>query len=105
MEAVPARLAAFITEMVKIPTIGIGAGPNCNGQVQIVNDMLGSFSEFLPKHAKRYANLTETMKTAFQAYYDEVRGGVFPTKENSFIIDNSVLAEVKSQFGTQVRHV
>lgn len=98
LEAVPARLATLVTQIVSVPTIGIGAGPGCDGQVQIVNDMLGSFSEFLPKHAKRYANLADIMKKAFTEYSSDVKAGLFPTRENSFIIDNAVLDEVKAQY-------
>lgn len=98
LEAVPARLAALVTQIVSVPTIGIGAGPGCDGQVQIVNDMLGSFNEFVPKHAKRYANLADVMKTAFAAYSQDVRSGSFPTKEHSFIIDNAVIDAMKAQY-------
>ncbi len=62
LEAVPHKLASLISEKLSIPTIGIGAGPGCDGQVQIINDILGSFTDFIPKHAKRYAQLAETIK-------------------------------------------
>lgn len=84
LECMPAELAARITESVRIPTIGIGAGPKCDGQVQVVNDILGLFTDFVPKHAKRYANLSEEIKKAFASYASEVKSGKFPGKENSF---------------------
>ena len=95
LETVPAPLAAFITREISIPTIGIGAGPDCDGEVQVINDILGSFTDFVPKHAKQYAKLTNIMSTAIQQYYDEVRAGKFPTKDNSFPMDESILAELK----------
>jgi len=84
LECMPTELAARITASVKIPTIGIGAGPKCDGQIQVVNDILGLFTDFVPKHAKRYANLSEEMKKAFSAYAEEVKTGKFPGKDNSF---------------------
>ena len=95
LETVPAPLAAFISKEISIPTIGIGAGPDCDGEVQVINDVLGSFTDFVPKHAKQYAKLTNIMSTAIQQYYDEVRDGKFPTKDNSFPMDESILAELK----------
>ena len=95
LETVPAPLAALITREISIPTIGIGAGPDCDGEVQVINDILGSFTDFVPKHAKQYAKLANIMSTAIQQYYDEVRAGKFPTKENSFPMDESILAELK----------
>jgi 3-methyl-2-oxobutanoate hydroxymethyltransferase len=96
LESVPARLAALITERVSIPTIGIGAGPGCDGQVQVINDLLGLFSEFVPKHAKQYAKLLDIMTKAIGEYQTEVKAGVFPTKEHSYIIDSAVLEELKA---------
>ncbi|MDD5190815.1 MAG: 3-methyl-2-oxobutanoate hydroxymethyltransferase [Dehalococcoidales bacterium] len=95
LEAVPARLAALVTQQVGIPTIGIGAGATCDGQVQVIYDTLG-LSDFLPKHAKQYAKLAEIMEQALKTYLDEVKAGTFPTKDNSYIIDNSVLDAVKA---------
>ena len=100
LEAVPARLAAIVTETVGIPTIGIGAGPDCDGQVQVINDLLGIFTDFLPKHAKRYANLGEIISGAVAEYINEVNAGVFPTNENSFLISREVLAELKAEYAT-----
>jgi 3-methyl-2-oxobutanoate hydroxymethyltransferase len=84
LEYVPAALGQRITAEVGIPTIGIGAGPQCDGQVLVVHDMLGMVGWLAPKAAKRYANLAEEMKRAFAAYKQEVEQGAFPGKEQSF---------------------
>lgn len=84
LEVVPSQLAAEITAAVSVPTVGIGAGPDCDGQVQVTNDILGLYGEFHPRHAKKYANLSETMLNAFKLYLDEVRTGKFPGTEQSF---------------------
>lgn len=84
LEGIPANVSQRITESVKIPTIGIGAGPECSGQVQVVNDILGLFTDFTPKHAKRYAELDKEIRKAFLSYVDEVRKGAFPDEEHSF---------------------
>ncbi len=96
LESVPFKLAQLITEKVGIPTIGIGAGPYCDGQVQVINDTLGLFSEFIPKHAKQYAKLMEAITAALTAYFEEVKGGKFPTERNSFIIDQEVIDELRA---------
>jgi 3-methyl-2-oxobutanoate hydroxymethyltransferase len=84
VECVPTDLGAQITEAVKIPTIGIGAGPRCDGQVLVGHDLLGLFSDFQPRFVKRYANLAETVREAVRSYCDEVRDGTFPDAEHSF---------------------
>ena len=94
LEGVPAPLGRLITERLSIPTIGIGAGVHCDGQVQVVHDMLGLFTDFLPKHAKRYALLAEATREALVRYAQEVREGVFPTEKESFSMDESVLGEL-----------
>lgn len=101
LEAVPARLAAIVTETIGVPTIGIGAGPDCDGQVQVINDILGLHTEFVPKHAKQYANLTDIMRSALTKYFNEVKDGVFPTSENSFLISKDVLARLKTEYATK----
>ncbi|MFC2066446.1 3-methyl-2-oxobutanoate hydroxymethyltransferase [Chloroflexota bacterium] len=95
LETVPAPLSAFITQEISIPTIGIGAGIGCDGQVQVINDILGSFSDFVPKHAKQYVKLSEFMSSAITEYYEEVKAGKFPTEVNSFPMDESILAGLK----------
>ena len=89
IEGVPAKIAALITEQLHIPTIGIGAGKDCDGQVLVYQDMLGMFSDFTPKFVKRYANIGEVMKEAFQNYIKEVQDGVFPAEENTYKVDDS----------------
>jgi 3-methyl-2-oxobutanoate hydroxymethyltransferase len=96
LECIPKRLAALITQNLSIPTIGIGAGPDCDGQVLVINNLLG-LTDFNPKLAKQYVNLKDIMSQAISAYRDEVKSGQFPTKENSFIIDNAVLEQVKNK--------
>ncbi len=94
LETVPAPLAALITKKISIPTIGIGAGAGCDGQVQVINDILGSFTDFVPKHAKQYAKLVDIMSSAIAEYHSEVQSGKFPTEAQSFSMDESVLAEL-----------
>jgi 3-methyl-2-oxobutanoate hydroxymethyltransferase len=79
LETVPGDLAKLITDKIAIPTIGIGAGPDCDGQVQVINDILGSFSDFVPKHAKQYVKLTDIISKAVTQYRDEVKSGAFPS--------------------------
>jgi len=95
LEAVPAPIAQKVTERLKVPTIGIGAGVHCDGQVLVVHDMLGLFDRFTPKFAKRYVNLSEQMLKAFDAYREDVLKGVFPTDQHSFHIDEKELGKVK----------
>jgi 3-methyl-2-oxobutanoate hydroxymethyltransferase len=85
LETVPVHVARIITEKLDIPTIGIGAGPECDGQVQVWHDLLGLYSDFVPKHAKQYANLAGTITDAIRTYADEVRAGAFPTEKESFV--------------------
>jgi len=84
LECVPASLAKLVTESISIPTIGIGAGIHCDGQVLVLHDMLGMFEKFTPKFVKQYAQLNVLMKEGVRQYVDEVRGGLFPEKKHSF---------------------
>lgn len=84
LECIPAETSRRITEAVDIPTISIGGGIHCDGQVQVVYDLLGLFADFVPKHAKCYANLNEEVRRAFTEYVSEVRNGQFPGEEHSF---------------------
>lgn len=84
LEAIPLELARQITESLSIPTIGIGAGPHCDGQVLVLHDVLGLFERFLPKFAKRYVNLKGQALEAIARYKEEVEKGVFPSEEQSF---------------------
>jgi 3-methyl-2-oxobutanoate hydroxymethyltransferase len=94
LETVPAPLAALITQKLSIPTIGIGAGIGCDGQVLVINDIL-SFSDFVPKHAKQYVKLNNIMTGAITEYFNEVTSGKFPTEANSFAMDETILNELK----------
>jgi 3-methyl-2-oxobutanoate hydroxymethyltransferase len=94
LESVPAPLAKLITERITIPTIGIGAGPDCDGQVQVVSDILGLYTDFVPKHAKQYARLAEEMKIAIGNYIAEVKSVSFPTTRHGYTMDESLLKEL-----------
>ena len=95
LETVPAELARIVTGRLRVPTIGIGAGADCDGQIQVLHDILG-FGVSRPKHAKRYADLNETIGTALAAYSREVREGRFPAAEHTVPIDDAVLRELLS---------
>ena len=84
LECIPEGLASEITHSLAIPTIGIGAGVNCDGQVLVINDMLGIYERFTPKHVKKYANLNLKIKKAVKSYIAEVKHGTFPDSEHSF---------------------
>ena len=94
LECVPSALAKKVTEAVDVPTIGIGAGADCDGQILVYQDMLGMFSDFTPKFVKRYANIGEAMKAAFKGYIDEVCGGAFPAPEHGYGISNEVIEKL-----------
>ncbi|HVA24883.1 MAG TPA: 3-methyl-2-oxobutanoate hydroxymethyltransferase [Chloroflexota bacterium] len=99
LEGVPAALASRITASVSSPTIGIGAGPHCDAQVQVIHDMLGLFTDFLPKHAKRFADLGPIIRDAARQYASEVVDGAFPTDKESFAMDERVLRELSLEVG------
>ncbi|MGB9716138.1 MAG: 3-methyl-2-oxobutanoate hydroxymethyltransferase [Thermodesulfovibrionales bacterium] len=84
LEAIPMKLAQQITKELKIPTIGIGAGPYCDGQVLVLHDVIGLFERFLPKFAKRYVNLKDEALKAIKTFKEEVEKGIFPSEEHSF---------------------
>jgi 3-methyl-2-oxobutanoate hydroxymethyltransferase len=93
LELVPEQLARAVTERLHIPTIGIGAGAGCDGQVQVVHDMLGLYNDFVPKHTKRYRSLGDEIRAAVRDYASEVRAGTFPTLEQASSIDAALLEE------------
>jgi 3-methyl-2-oxobutanoate hydroxymethyltransferase len=95
LETVPAPLAALVSKKLTIPTIGIGAGAGCDGQVQVINDVLGSYTDFVPRHAKQYAKLAGIISNAVSQYHEEVKSGKFPTEAQSFKMDESVLETLK----------
>ena len=94
LELIPAPLARLISERLSIPTIGIGAGGQCDGQVQVLHDILGLYTDFVPKHTKQYARLAVTMEDALARYVREVKEGSFPAEEQSLPMDQSILEEL-----------
>ena len=100
LECVPNDLAALITKVLDIPTIGIGAGAKCNGQVLVYQDMLGMTSDIHPKFVKQFAHVGDAMKEGFSRYIKEVKSGSFPSKENTYSIEEDVmerLADIKKE--------
>ena len=91
LELVPTALTHMITQRVKVPTIGIGAGPFASGQVQVWHDVLGMYDDLQPKHARKFANVGETIRGALQEYVQQVRDGEFPTAAESFFMDEHAL--------------
>lgn len=98
LECIPAPLASVITRRLRIPTIGIGAGPDCDGQVLVLHDMLGLFKRFRPKFVKAYASLYEEAVRALSAYRDEVRSGVFPGPEHSFSMSEETARLLEKEY-------
>jgi len=94
LELVPAQLAEVITERIRVPTIGIGAGLKCDGQVQVVSDMLGLYTDFVPRHTKQFAHLADAMRTGVETYASEVKKGRFPTAEHGSTLEGQVLQEL-----------
>ncbi len=94
LECVPAKLAERITEALDIPTIGIGASAGCDGQILVYQDMLGLFSDYVPKFVKHFAKLGDQMKDAFKAYDEEVKAGTFPNESHYFAIDDETLSRL-----------
>ncbi|GHT50498.1 3-methyl-2-oxobutanoate hydroxymethyltransferase [Endomicrobiia bacterium] len=84
LEAIPEQLAKEVTKCLKIPAVGIGAGRFCDGQVLVIDDMIGMFTDFTPKFVKKYANVGETIKAAVKNYIEEVKEGKFPQEENAY---------------------
>ncbi|MBI2886918.1 MAG: 3-methyl-2-oxobutanoate hydroxymethyltransferase [Chloroflexi bacterium] len=96
LEGVPAPLARLVTQRASVPTIGIGAGLHCDGQVQVIHDILGLYPDFTPKHAKLYARIGQVIKEAVQSYMEEVQEGRFPTAKESYAMDETILAELEA---------
>ncbi len=94
LELVPAPLSKVITQRLSIPTIGIGAGTHCDGQVQVLHDMMGLYADFVPKHARQYTRLSDVMSDAFARYIADVKDGSFPSQEESFGMDEGILEEL-----------
>jgi 3-methyl-2-oxobutanoate hydroxymethyltransferase len=104
LELIPASLAAAISERLHMPTIGIGAGVGCDGQVQVWHDMLGLYTDFYPRHAKRYANLAELIGQAVTSYVEEVRAGAFPGPEHSAKMPDEALQAALAQAEAHAAH-
>lgn len=98
-EAVPGRLAEYVTEKLDVPSISIGAGPGCNGQLLVTYDVIGMFDEFTPSFAKKYADFNKEMKNAFQQYREEVRNGVFPGPEHVYGVSDEIMDAMEEEFG------
>ena len=94
LECVPYKLAEIVTKELKIPTIGIGAGAGCDGQVLVYQDLLGMFSDFTPKFVKRYADLGSIIKDAFKSYIEDINKGEFPKQEHTYNIDDEVIEKL-----------
>lgn len=94
LECIPAKLATLVTEKLAIPTIGIGAGNGCDGQVLVYQDMLGMFSDYIPKFAKKFADVGTVMKNAFADYIKEVSEGTYPAEEHTFKINDDVMGKL-----------
>lgn len=94
LECVPEKLADKVTKELEIPTIGIGAGAGCDGQVLVYQDMLGMFSDFTPKFVKKFANVGQVMKEAFKSYIDEIQQGSFPSQEHCYSIDDDIIEKL-----------
>ncbi|MFZ5590895.1 MAG: 3-methyl-2-oxobutanoate hydroxymethyltransferase [Bacillota bacterium] len=94
LECVPTPLATLVTQKLSVPTIGIGAGPHCDGQVLVTHDLLGLYGGFSPKFAKRYAQLHENIMAALTAYREEVQSRTFPGPEHSFGMDETLLEKL-----------
>jgi 3-methyl-2-oxobutanoate hydroxymethyltransferase len=97
VECTPAPLSKLITQKVAIPTIGIGAGPDCDGQVQVISDLLGLYTEFVPRHARQYARLAGEIKAAVSSYMSDVKSATFPTMEHSYVMDESLLKQLEAE--------
>jgi len=96
LECVPDKLAELISGKLEIPTIGIGAGPHCDGQVLVTNDMIGMFDRFTPKFVKKYADLWPQLSNAFKRYREDVENGKFPSREHCFGMNESEIRKLKS---------
>jgi 3-methyl-2-oxobutanoate hydroxymethyltransferase len=98
-EAVPAKLSAYVTKKLRVPTISIGGGPGCSGQLLVTYDVLGMFETFTPKFAKKYANLNKRIRKTFIQYRQEVLDRKFPGEEHSYGMSDEVLETIEKEFG------
>ena len=105
LECIPAELATLVSAELQVPTIGIGAGVGCDGQVQVFHDLLGLGGDFLPRHARRYADIGAAVREAIAAYADDVRGAAFPGEEQTTHMDAGTLESVRAARGRRLRRV
>ena len=98
-EAVPAKLSAYVTKKLRVPSMSIGGGPGCSGQLLVTPDVLGMFDKFTPSFAKRYQDFNTLMRQAFNQYAEEVRTGAFPDEEHSYPMSDEVLEAIEDEFG------
>ena len=98
-EAVPAKLSEYVTKKLRVPTISIGGGPGCSGQLLVTPDVLGMYDNFTPSFAKQYVNLGKIMTDTFKQYKEEVVQGVFPGEKYSYGMSDEVMAEIEKEFG------
>jgi 3-methyl-2-oxobutanoate hydroxymethyltransferase len=98
-EAVPAKLSAYVTKKLRVPTISIGGGPGCSAQLLVTYDVLGMFETFTPKFAKKYVNLNEMIRKAITQYRQEVLDRKFPDEEHSYGMSEEVMEAIKKEFG------
>jgi 3-methyl-2-oxobutanoate hydroxymethyltransferase len=98
-EAVPAKLSAYVTRKLRVPTISIGGGPGCSGQLLVTPDVLGLYDKFTPSFAKKYQDVGTLMLNTFKQYAEEVRSGAFPGEEHSYKMSDEVLATIEKEFG------
>lgn len=98
LECIPAALARLVTQRLAIPTIGIGSGPDCDAEIQVVSDILGWFTDFQPKHTKRFAHLADQAKGAIDQYACEVSDQTFPTQAHGITIDEEIMRDVENAF-------
>lgn len=98
LECIPEALAKLISEHLRVPTIGIGAGRHCDGQVLVINDMLGIFNDFTPKFVKHFADLAQPIEHAVKTYIDEVQSGIFPAREHAYPIEKEIIEKLKHDY-------
>jgi 3-methyl-2-oxobutanoate hydroxymethyltransferase len=103
LESLPARLAGLVSRKIGIPTIGIGAGAGCDGQVLVTHDLLGLFDRFTPKFVRQYAQIGQTMRDAFAAYREDVQAGTFPAVDHSFSMRDEVWQALESELNPDNR--
>lgn len=98
LECVPYKLAGLVSEKVDIPTIGIGSGAGCDGQILVTPDIIGLFRDFIPKHSKRYADMGKVLSDAAKKYISEINEGIFPTEKNSFSVDDEIIEKLRGEY-------